>query len=1198
MNKLNPFSISLKGQHLVEASAGTGKTYNITSLFIRSILDRKMEVDEILVLTYTKAATAELKERIMSRLREAIDVLKRREPPEKDEFLVQLLDHTEQMDEAITLLEDALHNFDEASIFTIHSFCQRALQEQSFLSGITFDTELITDDSEMVQEVIDDWWRNLVERAESSTPDRIWLNILKDESSLPEKLASMVSVGLGKPYVKLSVDETTEGELEEELDELHQLFQKLKQNWFGSETHIRELLLSDAMDGRKYQSRYVNPWMESITKWLHNDLPSLDYIDKFDRFSIDFIRENGTRKGKESPQHPFFYCVKAFIEQAARVRRWFPEFKKELLQYTRKTVRERKQSKGVMGYDDLLVLLQEALNRPATGSELAEFLRRKFPVALVDEFQDTDPIQYNILESIYPPGSTQTALFLVGDPKQSIYSFRGADVFSYLNARSGVPESQQYSLERNFRSDPDLIKAVNKLFSRQSNPFWVDQIKFTPVEAADIEVSPFKINDEKPPLLNFIESENLDPDVELNKGEARDRAAEVTAESISRLLNKGASDQVTIGEEAVRPKDIAILVRTHRQADLIREKLERRRVKCVQYSEKSVFDTEEARNMELLLKAIAEPRNDDLVKTVLATELFPYDAHDLLRFEEDEQAWTDKLGQFSEWNSIWIERGFTSMFRSFLLDANVEQHLVGLDQGERKLTNARQLGELLQSREQEQQGGMFELIKWLAHKRREPDKNSEDEQLRLESDEELVRIVTMHRSKGLEYPIVYCPFLWDGTHFSDSGDPFLYHEDQDGYQASLDLNEKGNAAREQHRLNAAKEELSESLRLAYVALTRAKQRCTIVYESASGIEFSPLGYLLLGRDAIERQLAAKILSNSDAPSMNAAMYREKLSTLLSENLMSISSETLDETAITDFKPGSEDEKRTDTLPRSIKRNKIHTQAMVSSFSSIMHPSTAQDDERPIDEFFLPGELHIPEESRERTIFSFPKGPQAGTCIHTIFEDISFSNSDTLEEVIEPTLNQFGFEREWSPVINAMVQAVLNKSLHQDITLGQLEEAELLKEMEFYFDLQSFKQDEMLNIIREGQEESALEVKPGFMKGYIDLIFAANNRFYIADYKTNYLGDSIEDYSTEILREEMNTAGYDVQYYIYTVALHRYLQQRVPNYLYDKHFGGVFYLFVRGMIEGDGREGIFYDKPVKRKIQQLDQLFKRGVKDHV
>ncbi|MDR8391586.1 exodeoxyribonuclease V subunit beta [Aliifodinibius sp. S!AR15-10] len=1196
LNKLNPFSILLEGQHLVEASAGTGKTYNITSLFIRCILDREMDVDEILVLTYTKAATAELKERIMERIKESIMALKKEKAPEKDEFLLQLLEHIDQQDEAINQLDKALHNFDEASIFTIHSFCQRALQEQSFLSGIVFDTELITDDTELIQEVIDDWWRKLVERAEESKAERIWLNILQDEKYLPGQLADMVSPGLGKPYLQLACDQVNESR-EEELEELYELFKKLKQNWFGNESLIQELLLSDAMDGNRYRSSSVPGWIENMTDWLDNDLPSLNFIEKFDRFSIDFIRENGTRKGKEPPQHPFFYCVKAFIEQADRVRSWMPNFKKELIQHTREALRERKLESGALGYDDLLVMLQEALQRPQTGTELAEFLRGKFPVALVDEFQDTDPIQYNILEQIYPPGASGTALFLVGDPKQSIYSFRGADVFSYLNARANVSENRRYSLLRNFRSDPDLIEAVNKLFSRMEHPFWVEDIAFNPVKAADLEMGSFLIENQKPPLLEFLESTNLKSDKILNKSEARERAANLTAESIADILNKGEAGTVTIDGRPIKPKDIAILVRKHQQADLVREKLEDRGVNCVQYSEKSVFETDEARNLELLLKAVAEPRNDKLLQAVLATELFPYTAEDIIRFEEDEQAWTHKVEQFSGWNDIWQKHGFSSMLRHFLCDAAVEKNLITRHRGERKLTNTLQLGELLQAREQEQQGGMFELIKWLSHKRDKPDKNMEEEQLRLESDEDLVRIVTMHRSKGLEYPVVYCPFLWDGTSFSDYGMPFLYHDRANGHHASLDLNEKGSQDRQRHRLQSAVEELSESLRLAYVALTRAKHYCTIVYESARGMEFSPLGYLLLGKEKIKEQLEDKISSDKNVSNISSSEYRENLKIILSNYSNLFSHNKINDHEITQFHSDDQllpDLKGNRTLT---KRKAIHSHSVVSSFSSIMHPSADSDGEPMDDEFFLPDELHAPEEDEELSIFSFPKGPKAGTCVHTIFEDIDFSGLDHLDEAVEKNLNQFGFNQKWAPVLNDMVHNVVTKQLKPGVQLNKLGSRDQRKEMEFYFDLQPFKRQRLLQVVRGGDSYPDFEIEEGFMKGYIDLIFTIDDQFYIADYKTNYLGDSVTDYAPEVLEEEMKTAGYDIQYHIYTVALHRYLEKRVPDYSYAQHFGGVFYLFIRGMIGEAGQSGIFYHKPEESVIKKLDELFRAEVKDH-
>lgn len=1198
MNAFNPFSIRLEGQHLIEASAGTGKTYNITSLFIRCLLDRDMDIDEVLVLTYTKAATAELKERIMSRIRDSIGVLKEGKASGSDEFMVQLLDHVDQPNKATEQLEEALHNFDEASIFTIHSFCQRALQEQSFLSGILFDSELVTDDSELIQEVIDDWWRHLVEQAENNLSDRIWLNILKEENYLPDNLADTVAVGLGKPYLNYIINDTPEGSRQEELEELLGLFTRLKENWFGNEDNIQRQLLSDAMNGNRYRASSVPGWIDQMSEWLNSEVPSLNLFDNFDRFSIDFIREEGTKKGKEPPQHPFYYGVKAFIEQAERVRRWIPVFKKEMLEYTREAVRYRKLSSGVLGYDDLLVLLQEALERPKTGKALAKFLRNKFPVALVDEFQDTDPIQYDILRSIYTPESSDTALFLVGDPKQSIYNFRGADVFSYLNARNNVPEKNRYSLKRNFRSHPDFIEGVNSLFKRLDNPFLVEEITFSPVNAADIEVPAFKDGDSPGPTLQFIESTHLVPDSTLTKKDARDRAADITAESIAKLLSGGKEGHVTIGDNPVRPKDVAVLVRTHRQADLIRQKFQKRRIKCVQYSEKSVFDTMEARNMELLLKAVAEPRNDRIVRTVLATELFQYNAEQLYEFEEDEQRWTQKLAEFSGWNKSWKEYGFTSMFHLFLKETEVKKHLVAMEHGERKLTNILQLRELLQAREQDQQGGMFELIKWLARKRKDPDKKAEEEQLRLESDEELVRIVTMHRSKGLEYPIVYCPFLWDGAHYSDSGDPFIFHDPKNEYQPTLDFSEKGSSQRDLNRMIEAWETLSESLRLAYVALTRAKQHCSVVYESASGMEFSSLGYLLLGANEIEQQLEGKFLSNTDALTVQPERFRNELRNLLREYPSVFECRKIDEEQITYFESERADgksEKKNRTFSRS---KQIQSRSVVSSFSSIMHPASSKEEEPLDDEFFLPEELQSQVETPSDTIFGFPKGPQAGTCVHTIFEEINFAKLDNVEEIVESTLEQFGFDKEWTNVISAMVEHVIQKELRQQINLDQLSEQKVIKEMEFYYDLQAFERGKMLEIIRGNNSTGDFQVNDGYMKGFIDLVFEIDNRFYIADYKTNYLGDSPQDYLPKILAEEMQTAGYDIQYHIYTVALHRYLKQRLPKYSYQKNFGGAFYLFVRGIGKGTDQEGIFFDRPDEAVITHLDQLFNQEVRHNV
>ncbi|MDX1638148.1 MAG: exodeoxyribonuclease V subunit beta [Balneolaceae bacterium] len=1197
MNKLEPFDITLHGHHLVEASAGTGKTYSITSLFIRCLVDTDLTVDQLLVLTYTKAATAELKDRILSRVRESISVLAGQAFVENDTFLENLIRQVQDAERAIQKLERAVHNFDEASIFTIHSFCQRTLQEQSFLSGIIFDAELITDDREILQEAVDDWWRQQVQKAGHSDIQREWLNILRQTGHDPEGLARLVAPALGKPYLNLRVPEPPEGTRNEDLQELFELFKRLKENFYGRQDEIHRLLTGDAMNGRRYRSDYVQGWIDKMADWLQNELPAVSTFKRFDRFSIDVIRDYGTRKGEEAPQHPFFYCVKAYIDQVDRVTGWISAMKKELIAYVRRNIRSKKLSRGVMSYDDLLVLLDEALQRPETGTQLARMLREKFPVALVDEFQDTDPVQYHILRTIYPEGADDSFLCLVGDPKQSIYSFRGADLFSYLEARSEVPERQQYRLEYNFRAEKALIKAVNSIFSRLNNPFWVEDIRFSPAKKGSLEISPFQVDGRHPRLLKFVSSRQTRQLNDFpNKGESKQRAAALTAESIARLLNRGSGGEASIGSRHVAPGDIAVLVRKHEQAEMVREALEQRSIKSVQYSEKSVFETEEARFMELLLKAVAEPRNPPIVRAALSTPIFEHSAADLHRFQEEEESWINELESFTRWNAIWQQKGFTPMFHKVLQDERIKQHIVTLEQGERKLTNLLQIAELLQDHERMEHAGIFELIKWLAEKRRDSRQTADEEQLRLESDEDLVRVVTMHRSKGLEYPIVYIPFLWDGPGISDSGEPFLFHDEQRNYRASLDLNEKGTGERNRNRFRALQEEISESMRLTYVALTRAKNYCVVIHEYANNMEYSPLSYLLLGKQRIERHLSARLLSEERPATIQLAEYRDRFDQMLQHGAEWIAHERVDEMKRTPYRGDRAEPPAPKTRTYSGPTH-IESRSVVSSFSSIMHPGTG-DEFRGDDEFYLPEELSSPKELESPSIFTFPKGPSAGNCIHAVFEELDFTNRQNLDRVVADNLARFGYRGSWHPVLKQMVRTVLQTPLREEVSLDILTENDLVKEMEFYFDLPAFRRNRLLRIIRNrpgNNGDHSFEVNQGFMRGFIDLVFRIGDRYYIADYKSNYLGEDSADYAPGRLREEMELAGYDVQYHIYTVALHRYLNQRIRDYSYGKHVGGVFYLFVRGMAAADRapEHGIYYDRPSYDTIQRIDNLFNRA-----
>lgn len=1199
MNPLKPFEIDLSGISLVEASAGTGKTYNITSLYIRALIELDLSVKNILVVTYTEAATKELKDRLLHRIRESMIVLKNGEVDDKDDqFLNELLQKVEDRGQAIDRLDNALRTFDEAAVYTIHGFCYQALQEQAFESRAMYDAEMIGDDSELVLEAVDDFWRTWVAEATDDPLKRPLLQYLKDNNLGPESLAQELGSFLGQPYLEVHPQKTPSADdIRADLKRLAGLYADMRTCWEGEQPQILSLLQADYVSGNRYPKNSLANWLDEMDDFLHSAAPPLELSKHFSKFTESTLAES-LNKGKTTPpQHPFFKRADEYRAAVEPLQHYEVIFKKELLQYLQEELPEKKEDQQVLSYDDLLLRLREALFDKDRGDGLAAKMVRKYPLALVDEFQDTDPNQYDIFRKIYGDTAPSSGLFMIGDPKQSIYSFRGADVFSYLRARRDAPKEKVYGLDRNFRSAPKLLDGINKLFGDHPKPFILEDIPFKAVRPGKAPKD-YNILSEKGKASAPVQFRHLPSKEKQNKKPAAERAAEDTASEINRLIEGGRRGKVVIGSDPVKAKDIAVLVRTHKQAAMINEALQQRGIKSVQYSQESVFQSEEARQLETFLKAVAEPANESLIKTALALPLTRYSAKELLDIEEDEQQWTQILDQFSGWHKKWQDKGFSAMFRSMLQEASVAKHVIGYADGERRLTNVLHLGELLQEESRKHKEGTRGVIKWLARKRKEESKQQDEEQLRLESDEELVKIVTMHRSKGLEYSIVFCPFLWYGPELKNNGNPLVYHDPNNLDKTYLDLHGKTDPDRDRKRWLVAREELAESMRLAYVAMTRAKQCCYLTWTYASKSEFSPLGYLLMNPqqvfDGMEQTISRKYRA------MGSQVFEDKMQQLSEEypKLFSMQSgshqgdstqlELLNVTGIPRLK--ARQFHRTTPMKPSYR---------VSSFSSLSSWMDDDPDLPDYDQFLTEGKAidDDSEPASKKTIFTFPKGPQPGTCIHKIFEDMDFGDMDGAQTLISEQLSRYGIGEEWQDIVYGMLQTVTKASIHpqnKELRLSAIDGKKLIPELEFYYPNKDIATAELLAIIRGGnpQNYGLGQADAGFLKGYIDLTFQFDEKFYLLDYKTNYLGDAPEDYRQELLEEEMREASYDLQYHIYTIALQRFLKNRLPDYSYEQHFGGAFYLFVRGMNK-QGREGIFFDRPDVSTIQQLDEYIKSG-----
>lgn len=1165
MKELDLFNLPLKNLNLFEASAGTGKTWTITGLYLRLILEKGLAVEQILVVTYTKAATAELKERIRNRLAEVLQSLETAIPC--DDFCRKMLERiAPDIQPAKKRLKLALCNFDEASIFTIHGFCQRALSDHAFETGMEFDNELAADETAIIREIVDDFWRQ-----ETAKNDEAWINYLAEKKQTPDAWLKAIKTHIGKPYMKLAEIKTP--------SDSETFIQAIKKNRAKAQTlcskDFKSYMLKLDLNQVSYKRERLALWLEELNDYFKlENLPMPASLAKFTPEAL----QKGVKKNGAMPEHPIFAHCQDLLKAQQKLEENFEarliQTKINLLKKCDEELPERKSAKNLISYNDLLNHLADSLE---TQDSLAEVLRKRYPAALIDEFQDTDPVQYSIFKKLYQ--DKPNAVFFVGDPKQAIYGFRGADIFSYLQARDKTPEI--HTLATNQRSESKLVHAINALFSLSSNPFLFEKIAYIQVKAAD-KIRP-TLQCEKPEPLRFLllpeKQDEKGNAAAYSKAEADWLSSESAATEIAHLLKSKPQIGLEGQERALNGGDIAILVPSHRQALSVQKSLNQRNIPSVRQGQDNVFSTPEAVELSLILSAVAEPSNDAKLLSALATEIMGYEGAELFALKNEESLWDEKIESFSHYSRLWHEKGFTPMFRRLFEENAIAKRLLSFNDGERRLTNLLHLAECLQVAHKEQPS-LDGLLSWFCQTLADPD---EDEQnlLRLESDAERVKIVTIHTSKGLEYPIVFCPFLWDGKLWHKNETEACYHDEN--LSPMLDL---GGPDMAEHKALAEREKFAEKLRLLYVALTRAKYRCYLTWGHVKDMQNSALAWILHGPEqADEKPLnaMAKIFETMDHAKIAGQLI--DFQKRLPENI-GIQAAERDASR---FQPSKALHQTLEAL--SWKRKSLRSSWRMTSFSALSQNrhSETPDYDAPV--------LPTPSTLEDDSIFSFPRGKTAGRCLHSILEvwDFKSNDSNALNKLIERKLKAHAIPTSWTPCVAQMIQNTLNTPLNG---LKLTEIGQSLPEMEFTFPLQSFNVRQLQTILADPRlglakefaqacQKLSFDAVQGYMKGFIDLCFEANGQYYLIDYKSNWLGDSLADYAEEKLIQAMAHEHYYLQYLIYTLALHRYLKLRVPDYDYQAHFGGVFYLFLRGM-DPAGDTGLFKDKPCFELIEKLDK----------
>lgn len=1076
---INPISSPLSSKVLIEASAGTGKTYTITSLVIRYLLgidgSLPLKLNEILIVTFTKAATAELKVRIYERILESKDALKNNHSD--DEFIQSLLTiiNPSERYKARSLLNDAELAMSDASIFTIHGFCQRFLSHSPLNTDLPLDFRLETSEDELKISASKQFWREIC-------------------YFFPPHLAKYA----------------------------HDIYK-------DPNTILKN----------------IQPFLSSATDF--NAAQSIEELDERLQNCMDEQDESISQKRIQSTLWEF------------------------ATQQFHKIFTELKTKDGILFFDDIIrhsyTLVTQA------NAEQLKALRQHYKVAMIDEFQDTDHHQYQIFSTLFNENN-DSSLLMIGDPKQSIYKFRGADIGTYLQAKQQTALSDQFSLERNYRSSALVVQGVNELFTQNANPFLAEDIPFIPVSTpSSADQSFLTLNNAIQQGIGIAHLEG-----NYNKTNFKQSIAAHTAYRIQELLLNGRIHEADTIRD-VTPQDITILVRGKDDADPVLAELHKAGIPAVYLSDRNkVFQSKAAALIHLFLTSLLDSRNQELMKQTFASLLYQLsltELHELLSSNADSQ-YEKFLIEREQCLIDWERLGIIPMIDLFLHRDKRIHRLRNHPDFDRIMTDIRHITELLHSQ------SLLEptkeaLLEWFTQQIQRAsngtdNQGSDSNSLRLESEMNVITVMTIHSSKGLEFPITFIPSNID---IRAATPPFIKTIDDD-YKTIIYDEDKT----EEERITL--DEQSENIRLFYVALTRAKYYC----ECAIAENF-------LNRSTNVNHLS--VYSTLFATDAKEPFTLERLQRLKHVQIISVQEECSATPHITITPEHS--------LTAANFTGRIYRNWGISSFTKLTrnqstHASEFMPENQDEEEINLPQQESIAQSAP--SIFTFPKGAHVGTFIHNLFEKHS-PNQLLNREYFAKLLDQLALSSEitdqkdvWIEVLQAWLAQIFNHSLLPNATFANVLENDSIHELEFLFPIHKHLTASTFNQYLQNyrQQECLPNLEfynlKGMMKGFIDLIFMHDGKYYIVDYKTNYLGDHRSDYSPNRLHQAMMDAYYDVQYLIYTIALTRYLKSRMKNFSYDEHFGGVFYLFVRGMNEDDNH-GVYFTKPTEENILELEQL---------
>jgi exodeoxyribonuclease V beta subunit len=1214
--KTDPYlTLPLTGTRLIEASAGTGKTFTLATLVTRLVVEKHLRIGQILAVTFTEAATQELRKRIRERLALAATLVpglgprdpglgqgtdadaataRADEPLAADVTLTRAVLHAhlamsqESPDALRRRLQQTVDEIDLAAIFTIHGFCARVLREHALESGQTFaPPELLASARELHDELAADLWR--VHAADARTADALPELWKEGPDALSRDLAALIAQPVLLPAPQPgSTDAHAEAAL-------HRASQALAAGFAAhGDVFLAELLAavdSKILHGGSYRATWITTLWRELGQWCGSAQWSAPLSERLAHLTPQALQAKTSKAHVgRTPSSPLCALIQHYLDAVAAFQAAAERERVRLLHQIRDDARARlarlKQQRRVQTYDDLIDGVADALAGPHAEA-LVQRLRAQYAIALVDEFQDTDPRQWHIFHSVFgDPDATGEAsqarfLALIGDPKQAIYGFRGGDVQTYLAAAAVAERAPP--LDRNFRSRPSVLAAIEALYAQAGEGAFVEEgIKFHVVKPGTQRVDADCQRDGAPaPALTLWRA----PPPPEEKGKAKPWSANASRElatgaciaAIHAVLSEARAGNASINGRPIQPGDIAVLVRTHREATRIQQALAAVGIPAVAAGKQSLFATPEAHDLLTLLLALLHTADDGRLRAALATVLLGVDATGIAALETDGDAHRAWQLQALDWRER-LQRGGPLALVGDLCAAQAER-LLGLLDGERRLTNYLQLAELLQQA-QVRALGLHGLVDWLVRQIAEADADDEAQLLRLESDARRVQIVTLHKSKGLEYPLVFLPFVGIGGKSPDPGHACVVHEPSRGrvLHWKLQAETSGWDAARNAWIQAQR---AEDARLLYVGLTRAEHALWIASGAFYNAGQTALAPMLKDLDALRAQPGIAVEGGAmparpgwlPPEAEPAPAQARQVARTLNHDWWVYSF-----TQLANADSGAESVASATTL---------------AAAGGNDEPAGEADADAP-----QPAEVFDPRFA----------GNRFGVVLHEALEHTDFAQWQSWYPgdaapaaevaVIEGALRAGGYAAgeidEGVQVLTTLIGQTLAVALPEGVRLCEVPAEQRRAEIEFQFALQPTAVEALLHllhahdVVRERHGFGLRRRLEGLMTGLIDLTYCHDGRWYVLDYKSNRLAA----YDAASLQRAMAHSEYDLQALIYTLALHRWLRFRLGGgYDYARDFGGIRYLFCRGLdAMRDDSPGVHAQRFAPELIDALDALF--------